>query len=446
MNGINWQQVKADFGDANNAMRTGIGAISQAGTVFGELRKSILDQEQREIDNAYREKTFNENVRQFGLKHALDEDKFREDVRQFGLNYALNEQKFNEDVRHHRATENLQGQEFKYKVNKDKQDQEARKNFYNWLNSTDNAYKEASTQYTKQRNDTFRMNNATDSDLQLTAEHAADMDAKIAETDQKLREATMGSSQDVVVGYDSFSGRPITESVSTYGPIIGPEARELLENREAYVRQKEAAERNLSRIHSLRQEYDREHVAPVNNLPKDPISRAMLFEGMTGLPSSKEFMGALALSSIENAAKAQQQSARDETTLKAAEIRARSSSSKQDDKNKTKGVDWFTDHGVNEKYAGSADNIAVALEQLTKERGMSVSRDKIRAIVQSTLFTRTGWSYLPGTGISYSPKGTLGSAGDLEDILDYITGRKTNVSNSTKLAVGSMLEQLKSNK
>lgn len=104
-NGINWQQVRADFNDTNNAMRTGIGAISQAGTVFGELRKSILDQEQREIDNAYREKKFNEDVRQFGLKQALDEDRFRENIRQFGLNYDLASDRNAEIARHNRAVE-----------------------------------------------------------------------------------------------------------------------------------------------------------------------------------------------------------------------------------------------------------------------------------------------------------------------------------------------------
>ena len=134
--GINWQQVRADFNDTNNAMKTGIGAISQAGTVFGELRKSILDQEQREIDNAYREKTFNENVRQFGLKHALDEDRFREDVRQFGLNYALNQQRFEEDIRHNKATEGLQGKAnslTEAKFNLEKQDRDALRQFGNIL-------------------------------------------------------------------------------------------------------------------------------------------------------------------------------------------------------------------------------------------------------------------------------------------------------------------------
>ena len=71
---LRWDSVNANFNDANSAMGNSITGISQAGTVFGDLRKSILDEEQRAVDNAYREKAFDEYVRQFGLKRALDED------------------------------------------------------------------------------------------------------------------------------------------------------------------------------------------------------------------------------------------------------------------------------------------------------------------------------------------------------------------------------------
>ena len=80
MSNLNWNQIRADFHDANQSMSNSIGALSQAGTVFGQLRKSILDEEQRAVDNAYREKKFNEDVRQFGLKYALDQDKLREEI------------------------------------------------------------------------------------------------------------------------------------------------------------------------------------------------------------------------------------------------------------------------------------------------------------------------------------------------------------------------------
>ena len=80
MANLNWNQIRADFGDANQAMANTQRGLSQAGTVFGELRKSILDEEQRAFDNAFKEKEFNENVRQFGLQYALDQDKLAEDI------------------------------------------------------------------------------------------------------------------------------------------------------------------------------------------------------------------------------------------------------------------------------------------------------------------------------------------------------------------------------
>lgn len=101
MANLNWNQIRADFGDANQAMANTQRGLSQAGTVFGELRKSILDEEQRAFDNAFKEKEFNENVRQFGLQYALDQDKLAE------------------DVLHNRNTEGLtaRGQDLNYKSN-----------------------------------------------------------------------------------------------------------------------------------------------------------------------------------------------------------------------------------------------------------------------------------------------------------------------------------------
>ena len=78
MAGLRWNSVNANFNDVNSAMGNCLSGLSQAGTIFGDLRKSILDEEQRAIDNAYREKAFDENVRQFGLNYALDEDKLFE--------------------------------------------------------------------------------------------------------------------------------------------------------------------------------------------------------------------------------------------------------------------------------------------------------------------------------------------------------------------------------
>ena len=76
-----WNNVKADFSDASRTLYTAQQGLSNAGTVFGQLRASILENEQKEIDNAFREKQLSENIRQFGLTNALEQDKFGETKR-----------------------------------------------------------------------------------------------------------------------------------------------------------------------------------------------------------------------------------------------------------------------------------------------------------------------------------------------------------------------------
>lgn len=86
---IDWDQIGADFGSSNSLMKGAVEAYSRAGTVFGELRKSILDEEQKAIDNAYREKVFNENVNQFGVNYALEQDRLAENIRSNKAGEAL---------------------------------------------------------------------------------------------------------------------------------------------------------------------------------------------------------------------------------------------------------------------------------------------------------------------------------------------------------------------
>ena len=69
---LKWDSINANFGDVNAAMRNSLTGISQAGTIFGELRKSILDEEQRAIDTAFRERAFQQNADQFGITTALE--------------------------------------------------------------------------------------------------------------------------------------------------------------------------------------------------------------------------------------------------------------------------------------------------------------------------------------------------------------------------------------
>lgn len=76
-----WNDVQADFRGSNQAFDIAQQGLSNAGTVFGQLRASILAEEQKRIDNAFREKQLNENIRQFGLTNALERDKFGETQR-----------------------------------------------------------------------------------------------------------------------------------------------------------------------------------------------------------------------------------------------------------------------------------------------------------------------------------------------------------------------------
>ena len=78
---LRWNSVNANFNDVNSAMGNSISGISQAGTIFGDLRKSILDEEQRAVDNAFREKQFDEQVSQFAATHGLNEEQLREQIR-----------------------------------------------------------------------------------------------------------------------------------------------------------------------------------------------------------------------------------------------------------------------------------------------------------------------------------------------------------------------------
>ena len=82
---LRWNSINANFNDANSAMGNSLAGISQAGTVFGDVRKTILAQEQNAIDNAYREQALNEQMRQFGLSHELEIAKHELDNDEFNL-------------------------------------------------------------------------------------------------------------------------------------------------------------------------------------------------------------------------------------------------------------------------------------------------------------------------------------------------------------------------
>ena len=82
---LRWNSINANFNDANSAMGNSLTGISHAGTIFGDVRKTILAQEQNAIDNAYREQALNEQMREFGLSHKLEIAKHELDKDEFNL-------------------------------------------------------------------------------------------------------------------------------------------------------------------------------------------------------------------------------------------------------------------------------------------------------------------------------------------------------------------------
>lgn len=82
---LRWNSINANFNDANSAMGNSLAGISQVGTIFGDIRKTILAQEQNAIDNAYREQALNEQIRQFGLSHKLETAKHELDKDEVNL-------------------------------------------------------------------------------------------------------------------------------------------------------------------------------------------------------------------------------------------------------------------------------------------------------------------------------------------------------------------------
>ena len=89
--GLDWNSVQVNFNDANSAMNNSANNISQAGTIFGQIRKSILEEEQKAIDNVYKERTLAENARQFNLTNSLGRDKLSEENRSNIANEGLKE-------------------------------------------------------------------------------------------------------------------------------------------------------------------------------------------------------------------------------------------------------------------------------------------------------------------------------------------------------------------
>ena len=107
--GLDWNSVQANFNDANSAMNNSANNISQAGTIFGQIRKSILEEEQKAIDNEYKERTLAENARQFNLTDRLGRDKLLEENRSNRTNEGLKERELVETSKYRQAELGLRG-------------------------------------------------------------------------------------------------------------------------------------------------------------------------------------------------------------------------------------------------------------------------------------------------------------------------------------------------
>ena len=101
--GLDWNSVQANFNDANSAMNNSANNISQAGTIFGQIRKSILEEEQKAIDNEYKERALIENARQFNLTDRLGRDKLSEENRSNKINEGLKERELNETSKYRQS-------------------------------------------------------------------------------------------------------------------------------------------------------------------------------------------------------------------------------------------------------------------------------------------------------------------------------------------------------
>lgn len=67
---IQWNQVKPDFSGSSTSMKNAMTGISQAGTVFDKMRQTMLDEEQRAAENAYKDAQLAQAQNQFELSLA----------------------------------------------------------------------------------------------------------------------------------------------------------------------------------------------------------------------------------------------------------------------------------------------------------------------------------------------------------------------------------------
>lgn len=102
---MKWNEINANFNDVNSGVSNSISGYSNVGDIFGKLRQSILDEEQRAWDRAYKEKEFAEKQYQFDASQDQDwwkhEDKMDLDWASFGENQYQFDKNYEQKDRHH---------------------------------------------------------------------------------------------------------------------------------------------------------------------------------------------------------------------------------------------------------------------------------------------------------------------------------------------------------
>lgn len=71
-NGLSWNNINANFGDTASLMNAAQQGMSNAGNLFGQAVTGLREREKMELDNAYRERSFDESIRQFEAKFGQD--------------------------------------------------------------------------------------------------------------------------------------------------------------------------------------------------------------------------------------------------------------------------------------------------------------------------------------------------------------------------------------
>lgn len=94
--------ISADTNAGTGAISGASESFSRAGTVFGELRKSILDEEQRKIENDFKQRQFEENIRQFGETLGFHRDQLTETNRHNLAAEALDKARNDITAQHYR--------------------------------------------------------------------------------------------------------------------------------------------------------------------------------------------------------------------------------------------------------------------------------------------------------------------------------------------------------